>query len=155
MADNIHSTPLHSTPLHSGTFHSTTIEITTGSREVALDITGHCAEFLNDRAAGRDGLLNVFVPHATAGIAVLETGSGSDDDFLATLRHLIPADDRWRHRHGSPGHGRDHVVPGLVAPHATLPVIGGQLALGVWQSVVLIDTNGDNPHRTVRLSFLG
>ncbi|MFE2721136.1 YjbQ family protein [Kitasatospora sp. NPDC059327] len=155
MADNIHSTSLPSTPLHSGTFHSTTIEITTGSREVALDITGRCAEFLNERAVGRDGLLNVFVPHATAGIAVLETGSGSDEDFLATLRDLIPADDRWRHRHGSPGHGRDHVVPGLVAPHATLPVIGGQLALGVWQSVVLIDTNGDNPHRTVRLSFLG
>ncbi|MER6397642.1 MULTISPECIES: YjbQ family protein [unclassified Kitasatospora] len=145
MADNIHSTP----------FHTTTFEITTGSHEVALDITDRCAEFLNDRAAGRDGLLNVFVPHATAGIAVLETGSGSDDDLLTTLRELLPADDRWRHRHGSPGHGRDHVVPGLVAPHATLPVIGGQLALGVWQSVVLIDTNRDNPRRTVRLSFLG
>ncbi|MFJ2862239.1 YjbQ family protein [Kitasatospora sp. NPDC087314] len=148
MADNTHST-------HPGPFQTTTLEITTGSREVALDITDRCAAFLTDRAAGRDGLLNVFVPHATAGIAVLETGSGSDDDFLDTLRELLPADDRWRHRHGSPGHGRDHVVPGLVAPHATLPVIGGQLALGIWQSVVLIDTNGDNPRRTVRLSFLG
>ncbi|MFF2074155.1 YjbQ family protein [Kitasatospora sp. NPDC058162] len=151
MADHNHSTSAGST----GPFQTTTLEITTGSREVALDITDRCAAFLDERAPGRDGLLNIFVPHATAGIAVLETGSGSDDDFLATLRELLPADDRWRHRHGSPGHGRDHVVPGLVAPHATLPVLGGQLALGVWQSVVLIDTNGDNPRRTVRLSFLG
>ncbi|MFE4357493.1 YjbQ family protein [Kitasatospora sp. NPDC056800] len=153
MADNNHSTQTGSFP--TTTFQSSTFEITTGSREVALDITDRCVEFLDERATGRDGLLNIFVPHATAGIAVLETGSGSDDDFLATLRDLLPADDRWRHRHGSPGHGRDHVVPGLVAPHATLPVLGGQLALGVWQSVVLIDTNGDNPRRTVRLSFLG
>lgn len=97
----------------------------------------------------------MFVPHATAGVAVLETGAGSDDDLLAVLRDLLPADDRWRHRHGSPGHGRDHVLPGLVAPHATLPVIDGRMALGIWQSVVLIDTNRDNPRRTVRLSFLG
>ncbi|MGW1177668.1 YjbQ family protein [Kitasatospora sp. NPDC002543] len=152
MADNNHS---QTGSFPTTTFQSGTFEITTGSREVALDITDRCAAFLDERAAGRDGLLNVFVPHATAGIAVLETGSGSDDDFLAILRDLLPADDRWRHRHGSPGHGRDHVVPGLVAPHATLPVLGGQLALGVWQSVVLVDTNGDNPRRTVRLSFLG
>ncbi|GAA1251226.1 secondary thiamine-phosphate synthase enzyme YjbQ [Kitasatospora nipponensis] len=137
------------------TFHSQTFEITTGDREVALDLTVRCAAFLDEVAAGRDGLLNVFVPHATAGVAVLETGAGSDDDLLAVLRDLLPADDRWRHRHGSPGHGRDHVLPGLVAPHATLPVIGGRMALGVWQSVVLIDTNKDNPNRTVRLSFLG
>ncbi|MER5866467.1 YjbQ family protein [Kitasatospora sp. NPDC002040] len=136
-------------------FHSRTIDLTTGSGEVALDITDRCAAFLDSVAPGRDGLLNVFVPHATAGIAVIETGAGSDDDLLAVLRELLPADGRWRHRHGSPGHGRDHVLPGLVAPHATLPVIGGQLALGVWQSVVLVDTNGDNPRRTVRLSFLG
>ncbi|MCX4745362.1 YjbQ family protein [Kitasatospora sp. NBC_01287] len=137
------------------TFQTRTFEITTGDHEVALDITERCAEFLAQVAADRDGLLNVFVPHATAGVAVLETGAGSDDDLLAVLRDLLPADNRWRHRHGSPGHGRDHVLPGLVAPHATLPVIGGRLALGVWQSVVLIDTNGDNPSRTVRLSFLG
>lgn len=137
------------------TFHSITFDLTTGTGEVALDITDRCAAFLETAATGRDGLLNVFVPHATAGIAVIETGAGSDDDLLATLRELLPADGRWRHRHGSPGHGRDHVLPGLVAPHATLPVIGGQLALGVWQSVVLVDTNGDNPRRTVRLSFLG
>jgi secondary thiamine-phosphate synthase enzyme len=137
------------------TFQSRIFDITTGDREAALDITEQCAAFLGEVAVERDGLLNVFVPHATAGIAVLETGAGSDDDLLAALRDLLPPDDRWSHRHGSPGHGRDHVVPGLVAPHATLPVIGGRLALGTWQSVVLIDTNGDNPRRTVRLSFMG
>jgi secondary thiamine-phosphate synthase enzyme len=136
-------------------FETLTFDLTTGSRETALDLTDRCDAFLRDVAPGRDGLLNVFVPHATAGIAVIETGAGSDDDLLAALRELLPGDDRWRHRHGSAGHGRDHVLPGLVAPHATLPVIGGQLALGTWQSVVLIDTNRDNPRRTVRLSFLG
>ena len=119
------------------------------------DLTAECAAFLGEVAGARDGLLNVFVPHATAGIAVIETGAGSDDDLLAALRELLPADDRWRHRHGSPGHGRDHVLPALVPPHATLPVIGGQLDLGTWQSVVLVDTNRDNPRRQVRLSFLG
>ncbi len=136
-------------------FSSDTFELTTGSQESAVDITDRCASFLHRAAAGRDGLLNVFVPHATAGIAVIETGAGSDTDLLARLRELLPADDRWRHRHGSPGHGRDHVLPALVAPHATLPVISGTLALGIWQSVVLVDTNVDNARRTVRLSFLG
>ena len=136
-------------------FETLTFELTTGGGEVAVDITDRCAAFLQEVAPGRDGLLNVFVPHATAGVAVIETGAGSDDDLLATLRELLPADDRWQHRHGSRGHGRDHVLPGLVAPHATLPVIGGRIALGTWQSVVLVDTNGDNPRRTVRLSFLG
>ncbi|MEZ0094757.1 secondary thiamine-phosphate synthase enzyme YjbQ [Streptacidiphilus sp. EB129] len=136
-------------------FDTLTFELSTGSHETTHDLTDRCAAFLDDVAAGRDGLLNVFVPHATAGIAVIETGGGSDVDLLAALRQLLPADDRWQHRHGSPGHGRDHVLPGLVAPHATLPVIGGRLALGTWQSVVLVDTNGDNPRRTVRLSFLG
>ena len=136
-------------------FTTATFELTTGSHEAAVDLTDRCARFLDEAAAGQDGLLNVFVPHATAGIAVIETGAGSDEDLLAQLRELLPADSRWRHRHGSPGHGRDHVLPGLVAPHATLPVVGGRLALGVWQSVVLVDTNVDNPRRTVRLSFLG
>jgi secondary thiamine-phosphate synthase enzyme len=136
-------------------FETRTFEVTTGAREVALDITDRCTAFLAEVAPGRDGLLNVFVPHATAGVAVIETGAGSDDDLLAALRELLPADDRWRHRHGTRGHGRDHVLPGLVAPHATLPVIGGQLALGTWQSVVLVDTNISNVNRTVRLSFLG
>ena len=99
-------------------------------------------------------MLHVFVPHATAGIAVLETGAGSDDDLLAALADLLPADDRWRHRHGSPGHGRSHVLPALVPPAVTLPVLGGELALGTWQSVALVDLNVDNPTRTVRLSFL-
>ncbi|MFE1317874.1 secondary thiamine-phosphate synthase enzyme YjbQ [Kitasatospora phosalacinea] len=139
----------------SDTFHTQTLDVATGRAEVALDVTDRCHAFLREVADGRDGLLNVFVPHATAGIAVIETGAGSDDDLLAALRDLLPADDRWSHRHGSPGHGRDHVLPGLVAPHATLPVVGGRIALGTWQSVVLIDTNGDNPQRKLRLSFLG
>ncbi|MEU4210840.1 secondary thiamine-phosphate synthase enzyme YjbQ [Streptomyces sp. NPDC026206] len=137
------------------TFTTRVIDITTGSRETVYDLTEACAEFLRSAAQGRDGLLNVFTPHATAGLAVIETGSGSDDDLLAALHDLLPADDRWRHRHGSPGHGRDHVLPALVPPHATLPVIGGRLELGTWQSVVLVDTNVDNPDRRVRLSFLG
>ena len=101
-----------------------------------------------------DGLLHVFVPHATAGIAVLETGAGSDDDLLAALGDLLPADDRWRHQHGTPGHGRSHVMPALVAPYATVPVLGGRLALGTWQSICLVDLNVDNADREVRLSFL-
>ncbi|WP_127360520.1 YjbQ family protein [Actinacidiphila soli] len=136
-------------------FTTRTIDITTGSTETVYDLTSACAAFLREAAHGRDGLLNVFVPHATAGVAVIETGAGSDEDLLAALHDLLPADNRWRHRHGSPGHGRDHVLPALVPPHATLPVIGGQLELGTWQSVVLVDTNVDNPRRQVRLSFLG
>ncbi len=137
------------------TFTTRTLDITTGSRETVYDLTEACAEFLREVAAGRDGLLNVFAPHATTGLAVLETGAGSDDDLLAALHDLLPADDRWRHRHGTPGHGRDHVLPAIVPPHVTLPVIGGRLELGTWQSVVLVDTNVDNPQRRVRLSFLG
>ncbi|GAA2066549.1 secondary thiamine-phosphate synthase enzyme YjbQ [Streptomyces albiaxialis] len=131
------------------------LHVTTGSSETVADLTRDCEEFLAGAAGGRDGLLNIFVPHATAGIAILETGAGSDEDLLAALRDLLPADDRWRHRHGTPGHGRDHVLPALVPPHATLPVIGGTLELGTWQSVCLVDTNVDNPRRQVRLSFLG
>ena len=131
--------------------HSETRSYRTGDRETVLDITRDCA----DVAAGRgDGLLHVFVPHATAGIAILETGAGSDDDLLAALADLLPADDRWRHRHGSPGHGRSHVMPALVPPHASVPVLGGRLALGTWQSICLVDLNVDNDVREVRLSFL-
>jgi secondary thiamine-phosphate synthase enzyme len=136
-------------------FSTRTLNVTTGSAETVLDLTRDCEDYLAEAAEGRDGLLNVFVPHATAGVAVLETGAGSDDDLLAVLRDLLPGDDRWRHRHGTPGHGRDHVLPALVPPHATLPVIGGRLGLGTWQSVCLVDTNKDNPSRQVRLSFLG
>jgi secondary thiamine-phosphate synthase enzyme len=127
------------------------LTIRTGGRPVVRDITGECAEFV---AGEQDGLLHVFVPHATAGLAIIETGAGSDDDLLAALDDLLPADGRWRHRHGSPGHGRDHVLPAFVPPYATLPVVRGRLQLGTWQSVCLVDTNGDNPTRQVRLSFL-
>lgn len=130
------------------------IEVRTGRDEAVVDLTGDCAGFLAEVPGGRDGLLHVWVPHATAGLAVLETGAGSDDDLLTALARLLPGDERWRHRHGSPGHGRDHVLPALVAPYAVVPVLGGAPALGTWQSVVLVDTNRDNPARRVRLSFL-
>lgn len=123
----------------------------TGGSEVVRDITADCAEFVGDEA---DGLLHVFVPHATAGLAIIETGAGSDDDLLSSLGDLLPADDRWQHRHGSPGHGRSHVMPALVPPYATVPVLGGRLALGTWQSLCLVDLNVDNAEREVRLSFL-
>ncbi|MEI5520372.1 YjbQ family protein [Streptomyces brasiliscabiei] len=139
----------------SDAFTTRVLNIVSGSRERVVDLTRDCESFLREAAAGRDGLLNVFVPHATAGIAVIETGAGSDDDLLAALHTLLPADDRWHHRHGSPGHGRDHVLPAFVPPHATLPVVAGRLELGTWQSVCLVDTNTDNPDRQVRLSFLG
>ena len=128
---------------------------TTGDREVVLDLTRAAAAYVADLDDDLgDGLLHVFVPHATAGIAILETGAGSDDDLLAALADLLPADDRWRHRHGSPGHGRSHVMPALVPPYATVPVQGGRLLLGTWQSICLVDPNGDNPTRQVRFSFL-
>ena len=123
----------------------------TGGTEQVLDLTQDCASYVADRG---DGLLHVFVPHATAGIAVIETGAGSDDALLAALGDLLPADDRWRHRHGSPGHGRSHVMPALVPPYASLPVLGGRLALGTWQSVCLVDLNIDNDQREVLFSFL-
>lgn len=131
---------------------STLLEVRTGHSEVVQDITPQCATFV--REAGGDGLLHVFVPHATAGIAIMELGARSDDDLLAALRDLLPADDRWRHAHGSRGHGRSHVMPALIPPYATVPVLGGKLALGTWQSITLVDLNIDNPDRQVRLSFL-
>lgn len=129
-------------------------DVRTGDRETVRDITDMCAQWLGEVADGRDGLLHVWVPHATAGLAVLETGAGSDEDLLTALRDVLPAATGWRHRHGSPGHGRDHVLPAFVPPYATVPVLAGRLALGTWQSVVLVDTNSDNPRRQVRLSFL-
>ncbi len=127
------------------------IAVHTGHSPTVHDLTADCRRFVADEA---DGLLHVFVPHATAGLAVLETGAGSDGDLLAQLDELLPPDRRWSHRHGSPGHGRDHVMPALVPPYATLPVVGGRLALGTWQSICLVDLNGDNPDREVRLTFL-
>lgn len=130
------------------------IELSTGDREVVHDLTPQCATFLSEAAGGGDGLLHIFVPHATAGVALIELGAGSDDDLLRALTDLLPADERWRHAHGTPGHGRSHVMPALIAPYATVPVLGGTMALGTWQSVAFVDLNVDNPIRRVRLSFL-
>jgi secondary thiamine-phosphate synthase enzyme len=126
------------------------LTVRTGSTLVT-DLTRDLDAFC--RSLG-DGLVNVFVPHATAGVAVIETGSGSESDLAGAIDRLLPADDRYRHRHGSRGHGRDHVLPAFVAPSLTLPVIDGAPALGTWQSVVLVDSNVDNPVRKVRLSFI-
>ena len=128
------------------------IELTvpTGRRRGLFDLTRECAGFV---AGEGDGLLHVFVPHATCGLVVMELGSGSEQDLQEALDRLLPRDDRWVHRHGSPGHGADHVVPAFAPPFASVPVIGGRLALGTWQSIALLDTNVDNATRTVRLSF--
>jgi secondary thiamine-phosphate synthase enzyme len=130
---------------------TTELTIHTGSRRGLFDITRECAAFVEGLG---DGLLNVFVPHATAGVVIVELGAGSDDDLLDALDRLLPRDDRWRHRHGSPGHGADHVVPLLAPPSVTIPVVGGRLELGTWQSVALLDPNADNATRTMRLSFV-
>jgi secondary thiamine-phosphate synthase enzyme len=132
---------------------TSTFVVETGQRERVVDLTARCAEFVAATGA-EQGLLHVWVPHATAGLAVLETGADSDEDLLAVLAELLPRDRPWRHRHGSPGHGRDHVLPALCPPYATVPVVAGRLALGRWQSVCLVDLNGDNPTRQVRLSLL-
>ncbi len=130
---------------------STELTVRTGARPAVVDITAEVTGFCRDRG---DGLVSVFVPHATAGIAIIEAGAGSEDDLLAAVGAILPRDDRWRHRHGSAGHGADHLLPAIIAPSITVPVLGGRPALGTWQSIVLVDTNGDNPQRRVRLSFL-
>ena len=129
---------------------TTELHLETG-RRLVTDLSDAVASFCKDLG---DGLVNVFAPHATAGLALIELGSGSETDLDELLTRLLPADDRYRHRHGSPGHGRDHVLPALVPPSLTIPVVGGRPALGTWQSIVLVDTNADNPTRTVRLSFV-
>jgi secondary thiamine-phosphate synthase enzyme len=129
------------------------LSLTTGGEPTLVDLTDACARFLADVDA-RDGLLTVFVPHATAGVVIMELGAGSDEDLLASLDRLLPRDERWRHRHGSRGHGADHVLPLLVAPSVTVPVVGGRMTLGTWQSVALVDPNRDNARRTVQISFL-
>jgi secondary thiamine-phosphate synthase enzyme len=129
------------------------LTIETGSHRGLADLTDACAGFLREAHAA-DGLLTVFVPHATAGIVVVELGAGSDADLLDALDRLLPRDERWRHRHGSPGHGADHVVPLLAPPSLTVPVVGGRMTLGTWQSIALLDTNRDNPRRTVVLAYL-
>jgi len=130
------------------------IEVRTGSTRGLHDLTAACVAFLADVAPGRDGLLNIFVPHATAGIIVMELGAGSDGDLVAALDRLLPRDARWRHAHGSPGHGADHVLPLFVSPSLDVPVLSGRMQLGTWQSVALLDPNPDNARRRVRLSFL-
>jgi secondary thiamine-phosphate synthase enzyme len=130
---------------------TTELSIRTGTEPGLTDLTAACARFVDGEG---DGLLSVFVPHATAGVVIVELGAGSDVDLLETLDRLLPRDDRWVHRHGSPGHGADHVVPLIAGPSLTVPVVDGRLALGTWQSIALLDPNRDNPARTVRLSFL-
>jgi secondary thiamine-phosphate synthase enzyme len=129
------------------------IEVRSGGHAVVHDLTADAQKFLAECDAA-DGLLHVWVPHATAGLAVIETGAGSDDDLLAAIDDLLPRDSRWRHQHGTSGHGRDHVLPAFLPPYATVPVLDGALALGTWQSLCLVDTNVDNPVRRVRLSLI-
>ena len=133
---------------------SVEIEVRTGRVRGFTDLTPACARFAAEASGGGDGLLSVFVPHATAGLVVLELGAGSESDALAALDRLLPRDDRYFHRHGSTGHGADHVLPLVAAPSITIPVLAGRLALGTWQSVTLLDPNADNGTRRVRLSFL-
>lgn len=133
---------------------SVKLEVRTGADRGFSDLTGACRRFVAEHGAGGDGLLSVYVPHATAGVVIIELGAGSDEDAMAALDRLLPRDDRWRHRHGSAGHGADHVVPLLASPSVTIPVLGGELALGAWQSIALLDPNADNATRTVLLSFL-
>jgi secondary thiamine-phosphate synthase enzyme len=130
---------------------STELTVRTGTRPAVVDITAEVTGFCRGRG---DGLVSVFVPHATAGIAIIEAGAGSEDDLLAAVGDILPRDDRWRHRHGSPGHGADHLLPAIIAPSITVPVLGSRPTLGTWQSIVLVDTNRDNPERRVRLTFL-
>ncbi len=130
---------------------SRVLSVRTGSSPAVVDLTREAADFVSGLESG---LLSIFVPHATAGVAVLELGSGSDDDLLTALDELLPADDRYRHSHGSAGHGRSHVMPALIAPSVLIPVIDGRLALGTWQSIALVDLNVDNATRSVRFSFL-
>jgi secondary thiamine-phosphate synthase enzyme len=131
---------------------TTELDIETGDGVAVVDLTSKVAEFC---AEGGDGLVSIFAPHATAGLAIIETGAGSDTDLVRAINRLLPADPgTWRHEHGSPGHGRDHVLPAFISPSLTVPVKEGDVTLGTWQSIVLIDTNVDNPRRRVILSFL-
>src|SRR5918992_132558 len=127
------------------------LEVSTHGRRV-LDVTDRVVAFAE--AAGGNGLVNVYLPHATAGVALMETGSGSEGDLEEALERLLPRDDRYAHRHGSVGHGGDHLLPVFVSPSVVIPVVGGRLTLGTWQRVVLVDPNRENDRRRIRLSFL-
>ncbi len=130
------------------------LEVRTGRDRGFTDLTPACARFAADASGGGDGLLSVFIPHSTAGLVVLELGAGSEADATRALDRLLPRDDHWSHRHGAPGHGADHVLPLLASPSLTVPVLDGQLTLGTWQSITLLDPNEDSATRRVRLSFL-
>lgn len=130
------------------------VRVDTAAHRGVHDLTAACAAFVGEVAGGGDGILHLFAPHATAGLVVMELGSGSDEDILEALDRLLPRDDRWRHRHGSPGHGADHVLPLLASPSLSVPVLGGRMALGTWQSIALLDPNADRADRRVRLSFV-
>ena len=130
------------------------LSVTTGHARGVVDLTAACERFAAEAAGGGDGLLSVYVPHATAGLVVVETGAGTEEDVITALDSILPRDGRWRHRHGSPGHGADHVLPLLAPPSLTFPVVAGRLVLGTWQSICLLDPNQDRGTRTVRLSFL-
>ena len=133
-------------------FHTEELDLTTGGEPGLFDLTSRLRSFCRDRG---NGLLTVFVPHATAGVAILETGAGSEADLMDIVDSLLPVDHDWGHSHGSPGHGRDHVLPAFISPSVTIPVVEGEPTFGTWQSVVMVDTNRDNPHRRVRFTFLG
>lgn len=131
---------------------STVLQLTTGRSPVVVDITAEVSQFCRGKGSG---LVSIFLPHATAGVALFETGAGTESDVLAAIDDLFPArEGKWRHRHGSPGHGRDHVLPAFISPSLTIPVENGQMTLGTWQSIVVVDTNSDNPNRQARISFL-
>jgi secondary thiamine-phosphate synthase enzyme len=126
------------------------LQVQTGRRRGLVDLTRECARFVDGEG---DGLLVVFVPHATAGVVIIELGAGSDVDLMTALDRLLPRDDRWTHRHGSPGHGADHLISMVASPSVTVPVVDGQMTLGTWQSIALLDPNSDNSVRAVRLAF--
>lgn len=130
------------------------VTVQTGGRRGLYDLTDACTQFLDDVAGGQDGLLNVFVPHATAGVVVMELGAGSEPDLMERLDSLLPREDRWVHRHGPRGHGADHVLPLLTPPSVSVPVLQGRMALGTWQSIALVEPNEEKTSRQVRLSFM-
>lgn len=128
-----------------------TLTFDTAGRRV-VDVTQEVRAFV--RAAGGDGLVHLFLMHATAGLALMETGAGSERDLEEVLQRLLPRDDRWTHSHGATGHGGDHLLPAFVSPSLTVPVEGGDLVLGTWQSIVIVDPNRDNDRRRLRCAML-
>lgn len=128
-----------------------TFEVDTQGR-VVTDVTDQVDAFAS--RVGGDGLLHVFLPHATAGLALMETGSGSEPDMEELVARLLPRDTRYRHQHGSTGHGGDHLLPAFVSPSLILAIEAGRVVLGTWQRVVVIDPNRENNRREVQLRLL-